>query len=406
MMNTMHVNRHHAPSDWPAPQNQTLMVNQGPVRPACHGHRAAGRASVAVERHLMGGDCLNYGCVPSKGMIRAATAWADVRDAGTYGIHVNGEVEVDFASVMERMRLRATCQRLHRFTMPESSFGFRPATSLKRMVKPAFCQCGHFATGARATVPPVPGITEAGYHTNETVFTLTERPSRVGVIGGGPIGCELAQTFQRLGAQVTLFDIADQILIKEDTDAAAIIHQALLRDGVEIRLGIQIQGIESQGDEKVLTYTDAEGQTAKTAVDTILVSAGRAPNVEGMGLEAAGVTYDPRTGVQVNDNLKTTNPHIYAAGDVCSRYQFTHAADFCTVIANTPIQGRKGLGANDSMVYVYRAANHSCRPHPASSRSGWHRHRHIHPTPGRGRPCDFRRRDRRICQGARQKRHG
>ncbi len=349
------------PSDWrnPEPQNPYNLVVIGAGTAGlvtAIGAAGLGARVALIEKHLMGGDCLNYGCVPSKGIIRAATAWAAVRDAGTYGVHVNGEAEVDFASVMARMRrLRADISQndsVRRFT----DAGVDVFLSEGRFTAPRRIEVDGqtlrfanavVATGARAAVPPVPGIAEAGYYTNETIFTLTERPPRVGVIGGGPIGCELAQTFQRLGSQVTLFDIAEQILIKEDTDAATIIHQALLRDGVQIRLGIRLQGIESQGGEKVLTYTDAEGQTAKTAVDAILVSAGRTPNVEGMGLEEAGVTYDPRTGIQVDDHLRTTNPHVYAAGDVCSRYQFTHAADFLarTVIANTLFKGRQKASA-------------------------------------------------------------
>ncbi|PON19236.1 mercuric reductase [Candidatus Entotheonella serta] len=349
------------PSDWrnPDPQNPyNLVVIGGGTAGlvAAMGAAGLGARVALIEKHLMGGDCLNYGCVPSKGLIRAATAWSDVREAEQYGIEVRGEVEVDFGSVMARMRrLRADISKndsVQRFTDAGidvflGTGQFTGPRSIDVDGKTLRFAKALIATGARAAVPPIPGIAEAGYYTNETIFSLTERPSRVGVIGGGPIGCELAQTFQRLGAQVTLFDIIDHILIKEDADAAAIVHRALLRDGVQTALGVQLQGVQSKDGEHMLTYTAADGQTATTVVDAILVAAGRAPNIQGLGLEEAGVTYDPRTGVQVDDRLRTTNPHIYAAGDICSRYQFTHAADFLarTVIANALFKGRQKASA-------------------------------------------------------------
>jgi pyruvate/2-oxoglutarate dehydrogenase complex dihydrolipoamide dehydrogenase (E3) component len=349
------------PSGWrnPEPQNPYNLVVIGAGTAglvAAMGAVGLGARVALIEKHLMGGDCLNYGCVPSKSLIRAATAWADVREAGRYGIHVKGEIEVNFGTVMARMRrLRAdisdndSVQRFTnagvdvflgtgKFTGPHSLDVDGTTLRFAKAV---------IATGARATVPPIPGIAESAYYTNETIFGLTVRPSRIGIIGSGPIGCELAQTFQRLGSQVTLFDILDRILTKEDADAAAIVHRALLRDGVQTALGVQLQSVQSQDGKNVLTYLDAGGQTATTVVDAILIAAGRAPNVQGMGLEAAGVAYDPRAGIHVNDRLQTTNPNIYAAGDICSRYQFTHAADFLarTVIANALFMGRQKASA-------------------------------------------------------------
>jgi len=203
------------------------------------------------------------------------------------------------------------------------------------------------ATGGRAHAPDVPGLAEAGYLTNETVFRLTARPARLGVIGGGPIGCELAQTFQRLGTQVTLLHTGAQLLNKEDADAAEIVQQAIRRDGVQLALSAKLQAVEQHGAAKTLRYTNTDGQQCDTVVDEILVAAGRAPTVEGLGLDAAGVAFSPRTGVQVNDRLQTTNPRIFAAGDVCSRYQFTHAADFQArvVLANALFLGRQKASA-------------------------------------------------------------
>jgi pyruvate/2-oxoglutarate dehydrogenase complex dihydrolipoamide dehydrogenase (E3) component len=322
---------------------------------------AAGAAGLGarvalIEKHLMGGDCLNYGCVPSKGLIRCATAWADVQHAAHYGIRLDGAAGVDFGAVMERMRrLRAHISHndsVQRFT----ELGIDVFLGTGRFTGPRSLEVDgqtlHFAraviaTGGRATAPPVPGLEDAGYLTNETVFSLTKRPARLGVIGGGPIGCELAQTFQRLGTQVTLLHRGAHLLNKEDADAAEIVQQAMLDDGVQLALKAHLRGVAKQGAAKVLQYTDAAGQACEHVVDEILVSVGRTPNVEGLGLEAAGVAFDARTGVQVDDRLRTTNRRIFAAGDVCSRYQFTHAADFLarTVLANALFMGRQKASA-------------------------------------------------------------
>jgi pyruvate/2-oxoglutarate dehydrogenase complex dihydrolipoamide dehydrogenase (E3) component len=203
------------------------------------------------------------------------------------------------------------------------------------------------ATGGRAKAPAMPGLEEAGYLTNETVFNLTARPPRLGVIGGGPIGCELAQAFQRLGSQVTLWHTGSHLLNKEDADAAEIVQDAILREGVHLALSARLLAVERRGAEKVLRYADAADKTHEILVDEILVAVGRTPNVEGLGLEAAGVAFDARTGVQVDDYLRTTNPRIFAAGDVASRYQFTHVADFLarTVLANALFPGRQKASA-------------------------------------------------------------
>jgi pyruvate/2-oxoglutarate dehydrogenase complex dihydrolipoamide dehydrogenase (E3) component len=203
------------------------------------------------------------------------------------------------------------------------------------------------ATGGRPKAPTVPGLEETGYLTNETVFNLTDRPPRLGVIGGGPIGCELAQAFQRLGSQVTLLHTGSHLLNKEDADAAEIVQDAILQDGVRLALSARLLSVDKRGAEKVLRYADAMDKTHEVTVDEILVAVGRAPNVEGLGLDAAGVAFDAHTGVQVNDYLRTTNRRIFAAGDVASRYQFTHAADFLarTVLANALFPGRQKVSA-------------------------------------------------------------
>jgi pyruvate/2-oxoglutarate dehydrogenase complex dihydrolipoamide dehydrogenase (E3) component len=202
------------------------------------------------------------------------------------------------------------------------------------------------ATGARPAAPPIPGLEAAGYLTNETVFSLTTLPSRLAVIGAGPIGCELAQAFARFGAEVTLVQRAPRILGRDDDDAAAVLARALQRDGVRLVLEAAIDRVERHGDERVLHYTRA-GAREQVRADAVLVGAGRLANVEGLGLETVGVAAGTRDGVRVDDRLRTTNRRIFAAGDVCSRYRFTHHADSQArlVIQNALFLGRARASA-------------------------------------------------------------
>ncbi|ULA60344.1 MAG: Mercuric reductase [Nitrospira sp.] len=310
-----------------------------------------------IERHLMGGDCLNVGCVPSKGMIRAANAWAQVRNATVFGARIPDGASYDFGAAMARMRqLRARISHVdsaHRYkalgvdvyigqarfvggetVVVEGSAGNRTLV----FVKAAVC------TGARAAAPSIPGLEEAGYLTNETVFSLTTLPVRVGVIGAGPIGCELAQALARFGSRVSLIEAMHGILPNEDRDAAECVQQSMIRDGVALLCCGKDLRIEKVPDGKRL-IVDSHGQHHDLTVDEILVGVGRAPNVQGLGLETVGVEFD-KTGVTVNDRLQTTNPRIYAAGDVCSRYKFTHAADAMAqiVIQNALFPHPFGLG--------------------------------------------------------------
>ena len=182
------------------------------------------------------------------------------------------------------------------------------------------------ATGARPASPPIPGLAETGFLTNETVFSLTELPRRLAVIGAGPIGCELAQAFRRFGSEVWLLEALEQILPREDRDAAAIVERAIIGDGVELLTGCKVASVGRSAAGRVVRL-ESRGANREIEVDEILLTAGRAPNVEGMGLEAAGVEYDRKGGVRVDDYLQTSNPHIFAAGDVCSALQFTHLSD-------------------------------------------------------------------------------
>lgn len=308
-----------------------------------------------IERELMGGDCLNFGCVPSKAMLRAARAFADVRHAGDHGVVVPPRAVVDFAAVMERMRrLRAelsekdSASRFRnlgvdvfigegRFLDPDSIEVEERTLRFRRAV---------IATGSRAAVLPIQGFAETGFLTNESIFSLTALPRRLVVIGGGPLGCELAQAFSRFGSQVTLLEVESSILPREDADAAQIVKNALVRDGIEIIENCRIQGAQAAGNEKIIKLERAGG-CREVAFDEMLVAAGRVPAVDGLGLEAAGVEYDQRTGVKVNDHLRTSNWRVFAAGDVCSAYKFTHVADAMArvVVRNALFYGRERVSA-------------------------------------------------------------
>ncbi len=315
---------------------------------------AAGAAGLGakvalVERGLMGGDCLNVGCVPSKALIRAGRAAAAVRAAANYGIPSPPDVDVDFAAVMQRMRrLRAqispndSAQRFRELGV-DVYFGhahFVDSDTVEVDGTRLLFRRAVIATGARAAAPPIPGLDSVDYLTNESLFSLTELPPRLGVIGGGPIGCEMAQTFAQLGSKVILVESEHGVLPREDRPAAAIVQQAMQADGVQIRCcGKQLV---IRNEDGIRMRFDSHGEGYDEAIDQLLVSVGRAPNIGGLNLEAVGVDCHPQ-GITVNDRLQTTNPRIYAAGDVCSPFQFTHAADFMAriVIQNALFKGRK-----------------------------------------------------------------
>ncbi|MCO5168736.1 MAG: mercuric reductase [Planctomycetes bacterium] len=300
---------------------------------------AAGAAGLGarvalVEKELLGGDCLNVGCVPSKALIACARAAADARRAGAFGVRT-GAVDVDFGAVMARMRrLRADLSEhdaVARFTglgvdvfLGEGRFVAPRALEVEGATLRFKKAC--VATGGRPSAPPIPGLAEAGYLTNVTVFSLTSPPARLAVLGGGPIGCELAQAFARLGVQVTVLEAAPRLLPRDHPDAAPLVAAALREDGVEVLTGARVSAVSRRGQATVLTV-EGEGGAREVEADALLVAVGRAPNVEGLGLEAAGVRFDPRRGVEVDDFLRTSNRHVYAAGDVCSPFKFTHAAD-------------------------------------------------------------------------------
>jgi pyruvate/2-oxoglutarate dehydrogenase complex dihydrolipoamide dehydrogenase (E3) component len=348
---------HVRPPEWsnpePADCYNLVVIGAGTAGLVCAAGAASLGARVAlVERHLLGGDCLNYGCVPSKGIIRAGRAAYDALHGAEFGIDTGDGMVIDFSRAMERMRkIRAeisphdSARRFRdelgvdvffgdaRFIGPDIA---EVAGSRLRFRKAAVC------TGARAMAPPIPGIEEAGYLTNETVFSLTELPQRLVVIGSGPIGCEMAQTFARLGSKVTLLERGNHILPREDQEAAQTVHDAFLQDGIDIWLRTATISAARRGTAKTVTV-EQDGAHREIETDAILVGIGRAPNVEGLGLEAAGIDYDRKLGVTVNERLQTSNPRVYAAGDICFPYKFTHTADALAriLIANALFLGRQ-----------------------------------------------------------------
>jgi pyruvate/2-oxoglutarate dehydrogenase complex dihydrolipoamide dehydrogenase (E3) component len=349
------------PEDWTNPEPKgrynVVVIGGGTAGLVTAAGAAGVGARVAlVERGLMGGDCLNVGCVPSKAVIRSSRAAADVRGAAEFGVRVPEGVDVDFPAVMERMRrLRSAISgndSARRFQedlgvdvfLGEGRFRGRDAVTVGG--RELRFSRAVIATGARAFHPPIPGLAEAGFLTNETVFNLTERPARLLVIGAGPIGCEMAQTFRRLGCEVFLLNTHPQILAREDRDAAVIIERTFLREGIQLVLPCETLKVEREGEVKRIHLKCGE-ESRVLEVDEILVGVGRVPNVDGLNLEAAGVEYDGRKGVLVDDHLRTSNPRIFAAGDISSRYQFTHTADAAAriVIQNALFWGRKKQSA-------------------------------------------------------------
>lgn len=347
------------PPDWrnpePAACYNLVVIGAGPAGLVTAAGAASLGARVAlIEKHLMGGDCLNVGCVPSKTLIRAAHAAHEMRNAQRFGIRAS-EVAVDFDAVMERVRAIRARLSPHDSARRFRELGVDVFLGPARFAGPDRVDVNGatlrfksavICTGARATRPDVAGLSEVGFLTNESIFNLLSLPRRLVVLGGGPVGCELAQAFQRLGARVTILHNKPRLLDREDADAAALLQQSLSGEGVHVIAPGTVVRAERADDGKRLHY-EANGRHASLVVDEILAAAGRVPNVEDLDLEAANVAYDPRRGVTVDDRLRTSNPRVFAAGDVCMQWKFTHAADFAArlVIQNALFLGRKKLSA-------------------------------------------------------------
>jgi pyruvate/2-oxoglutarate dehydrogenase complex dihydrolipoamide dehydrogenase (E3) component len=343
----------------PAPTYDLVVIGGGTAGlVSAVGAAGLGARVALVERHLLGGDCLNTGCVPSKAIIRSARVMGELRRAAGLGIGVGTPV-VDFGAVMNRMRERRagiavndSAERLGRAGV-DVFFGSAAFADPRTIVvddgQRLRFNRAVIATGGRPAAPPIPGLDGVPFLTNETIFSLTDLPRRLLVIGAGPIGCELAQTFARFGSNVTVLDQAPQVLPREDPDAAAIVRRSLEADGVRLQLGVTLERVEGEPGQVRVQYAGS-GQASMSAGnvsgDALLVAAGRAPNIEGLGLDAAGIAAT-RAGVTVNDRLQTSNRRVYASGDVCSAYKFTHAADALSriVIQNALFYGRRKASA-------------------------------------------------------------
>ncbi|NND71211.1 MAG: FAD-dependent oxidoreductase [Rhodothermales bacterium] len=304
-----------------------------------------GAKTLMVESERLGGDCTWYGCVPSKVLLKAAKAAQTIRDAGKYGL-IDSEPQIDFAKVIrhvhdlrneiyedadrpeiyEKMGVEVafgTASFIDPHTIEIESEGSRRSITSRYFL---------IATGAKAFVPPIEGIESINYLTNESLFEVDSLPPRLVIVGGGPIGCEMAQSFARLGSDVTIVDMADRVLPRDDAETAGYLQQQLVKDGVTLILKAGVKKFEQRGDTVFVTVED-DGGMRELETDSVLMATGRRANVRALNLESAGVEFDK--GVVVNEKCRTNVRHIYASGDVTGRYQFTHMSEHMSKVAVT-----------------------------------------------------------------------
>ena len=304
-----------------------------------------GRRVALIEADRVGGDCTWTGCVPSKALLQAAKVAHAVRQSGEYGIQ-GGEPEIDFAGVMARVR-RVIDQiyaaespdalRAEGIDVIEGRAEFEDARSVSVGNRSISAKYFLICTGASPFVPPIPGLAETPYLTYENFWNLESLPQRLIVVGGGPIGCELAQACQRLGSRVTLVEALDRILPNDDPEAAHMVGDSLRWDGVDLRLGAPVESVSTNESGSITVTAGGE----EVVGDGILVAVGRRPNVDGLGLENAGVEFS-QTGLTVDDYLRTSAKNIYAAGDCVGGFQFTHYAGYqgAMAVRNMLLPGR------------------------------------------------------------------
>lgn len=351
---------HVAPTGWRNPKPpgvyDLLVIGAGPAGLTAARSAAALGAKVAlVERHQLGGGSLNYGSIPTKALIRTARAYSDMRCAATFGTTPTADVQVDFGAAIARLRhIRARVSRTDsalclarlgvslffgtaRFTGKDSV----DVDGVRLRFRKALV-----ATGSRSQLPRIPGLAEAGYLTNMDVFDIGALPASLLVIGGGPLGCELAQVFARFGTRTIISHREPLFLPLEERDAAQMVSDGLARDGVEIHLNTDVTSVRLENGRKVVELVN-DGNVATTTVDQILTGIGRLPAVQGLDLEAAGIDYDPESGIRVDDFLRTTNRRVFAAGDVCLEHRFTNTAQASAaiVVRNALLFGRSRVSA-------------------------------------------------------------
>jgi len=329
------------PQPWPKPKRfdrNLVVIGAGAAGLVAAYIAAAAKAKVSlVEKHRMGGDCLNTGCVPSKALIRTARLLAQIRRAGDFGIHVDA-VELDFPRVMDRVRQVIEAVAPHDSIERYTGLGVEVIQGTARLLTPwtveietaagqlkLTTQSIVIAAGARPWVPPIHGLEQAGYLTSDSLWDLRVLPKRLVVLGGGPIGCELAQCFARFGSKVTIVEMQPRLLPREDLEISAMLADRFHEEGIDLRLGYRATRVIVEDGQKCL-LVEQEGRETRIAFDAILVAVGRIANTEGYGLEELGIGTTPARTLQTNGYLQTLHPNIYACGDVAGPFQFTHAA--------------------------------------------------------------------------------
>lgn len=338
------VNRIHALrvySGWKKPKQfdrNLIVIGAGSAGLVTAYIAATVKASVSlVEKGAMGGDCLNTGCVPSKALIKSARVNSYIRRAGDFGLNA-GPAEVDFARVMKRVHSVIEKIAPHDSEARYQSMGVDVRKGSARLVSPWEVEIEEsgkttrlsaqnivIATGGEPMAPPIPGLDQIDYLTSDTLWEITELPERLLVLGGGPIGCELAQSFARLGSHVTLVEMADRVLVREDPEASALLAREMTEDGVDLRLGYRAAAFEKDDSGVTAVIENKDGQV-RISSDKVLVALGRKGHSDGLGLNALGITLNPNGTVAVNEYLETRFPNIRACGDVAGPYQFTHTA--------------------------------------------------------------------------------
>jgi pyruvate/2-oxoglutarate dehydrogenase complex dihydrolipoamide dehydrogenase (E3) component len=335
------TNAAHAPGKWRKPKKfdaNLIVIGAGSAGLVTAYIAAAVKAKVTlIEQHRMGGDCLNTGCVPSKALIRSAKFLSQVGRAAEFGIK-SAHAEFDFADVMERVQAIIKTVEPHDSIARYSELGVDVITGAATLVSPWAVTVDSggetrtltargivIAAGAKPFVPPIPGLEDVGYMTSDTIWTLREKPGRLLVLGGGPIGCELAQAFARLGCKVTQVEMLPRLMTREDEEVSALVAAKFRQEGITVLLEHKAVRFSLENGEKWL-LAEHQGQQARVAFDQVLLAIGRSANVTGYGVEEMGIVLSPRKTIAVNGFLETNYPTIFACGDVAGPYQFTHTA--------------------------------------------------------------------------------
>ena len=326
---------------WPKPKrfdNNLVVIGAGAGGLVSAYIAAAVKAKVTlIEKHKMGGDCLNTGCVPSKALIRSAKLLSHIKRAPEFGI-AKAEAEFDFAEVMDRVQRVINTIEPHDSVERYSQLGVEVIEGTAKIVSPWAVEVTAaagvttitsrsivIAAGARPFVPPIPGLDKVDYLTSDNVWHLRELPKRLLVLGGGPLGCELTQTFARLGSLVTQVEMAPRIMVREDADVSGIVQARFQAEGVDLRVNHTAKEFIIENGEHIL-LAEHDGQIVKIAFDQVLVAIGRTANVQGYGVDELGITLSPRKTIDTNAFQQTNYPNIFAVGDVAGPYQFTHTA--------------------------------------------------------------------------------